>query len=70
VLVAIAVAPLLVLTPAAARPVPAALPAVDWLRATGTGALLVLLALGLTVLAAAGLHRRLTADPRTIGRDQ
>ncbi len=70
VLVAIAMAPLLVLTPAAARPVPAALPAVDWLRATGTGALLVLLALGLTVLAAAGLHRRLTADPRTIGRDQ
>ncbi len=70
VLVAIAVAPLLVLTPAAARPVPAPLPAVDWAGAAGTGGLLVLLALGLTALAAAGLHRRLAAAPLVVGTDQ
>ena len=70
VLVAIAVAPLLVLTPAAARPVPAALPAVDWTRAAGTGALLVVLALALTALAAAGLHRRLAGGPPTVGQDR
>lgn len=70
VLVAIAVAPLLVLTPAAARPVPAPLPAVEWLRAAGTGGLLVVLALALTALAAVRLHRRLAAAPPTVGQDQ
>jgi hypothetical protein len=69
VLVAIAVAPLLVLTPAAARPVPAPLPDVEWFRAAGTGVLLVVLALALTALAAAGLHRRLAAGPLTVGQD-
>ena len=70
VLVAIAVAPLLVLTPAAARPVPVPLPAIDWFRAAGTGVLLVVLALALTALAGAGLHRRLAAVPLTVGQDQ
>jgi hypothetical protein len=70
VLVAIAVAPLLVLTPAAARPVPVPLPDVEWLRSAGTGVLLVAVALGLTGLAAAGMHRRLAAGPLTVGRDQ
>jgi hypothetical protein len=70
VLVAIAVAPLLVLTPAAARPSPVPLPDVAWLPAAGTGVLLVVLTLALTALAAAGLHRRLAAPPLAVGRDQ
>ncbi|BCJ50168.1 hypothetical protein Asp14428_16430 [Actinoplanes sp. NBRC 14428] len=69
VLVAIAVVPLLVLTPAAARPVPAPLPDVEWLRAAGTGVLLVALALALTALAALGLHRRVAAGPPAEGRE-
>ncbi|MEV4703404.1 FtsX-like permease family protein [Actinoplanes sp. NPDC049316] len=64
-LVAVAVAPLLVLTPAAERPVPAPLPEVEWARAAGTGVLLVVVALALTALAAAGLHRRLATTPPT-----
>jgi ABC-type antimicrobial peptide transport system permease subunit len=70
VLVAIAVAPLLVLTPAAARPVPSALPAVEWLRAAGTGVALVVLALALTALAAVRMHRRLASAPPAWGQDQ
>lgn len=70
VLVGMAVAPLLVLTPAAGRPVPAPLPDVEWFRAAGTAVLLVVLALALTVLAAAGLHRRLVAGPLAVGQDQ
>jgi hypothetical protein len=70
VLVAAAMAPLLVLTPAAARPVPVPVLAIDWPRATGTGVFLVLLALGLTVLAAHGLRRRLAAARLTVGPDQ
>ena len=70
VLVAAAMAPLLVLTPAAARPVPAPLLAIDWPRAAGTGVFLVLLALGLTALAAHGLRRRLAAARLTVGPDQ
>ncbi|WP_433719462.1 FtsX-like permease family protein [Actinoplanes sp. CA-051413] len=70
VLVAIAVAPLLVLTPAAARPVPVPLPDIEWLRAAGTGLVLVVLALALTALAAVRTHRRLAAAPPTWGQDQ
>ncbi|MEU8229192.1 FtsX-like permease family protein [Actinoplanes sp. NPDC048967] len=70
VLVAIAVAPLLVLTPAAARPVPVPLPDIEWLRAAGTGVVLVVLALALTALAAVRMHRRLAAAPPTWGQDQ
>ncbi|HET6529464.1 MAG TPA: FtsX-like permease family protein, partial [Actinoplanes sp.] len=69
VLVAAVMAPLLVLTSAAARPVPAPVLAVDWPRAAGTGVLLVLLALGLTALAAYGLRRRLAAGRLTIGSE-
>lgn len=70
VLVAIAVAPLLVLTPAAARPVPVPLPDVAWLPAAGTGALLVVLTLALTAVAAAGRHRRLSVSPPAVGQDR
>ncbi|MEU8615839.1 ABC transporter permease, partial [Actinoplanes sp. NPDC048791] len=70
VLVAIAVAPLLVLTPAAARPVPVPLPDIEWLRAAGTGVVLIVLALALTALAAVRMHRRLAAAPPTWGQDQ
>ncbi|WP_199515512.1 ABC transporter permease [Nucisporomicrobium flavum] len=70
VLVAIAMAPLLVLTPAAERPVPVPLADVEWVRAAGTGALLVVLALALTALAGAGLNRRLAAGPLSVGQDR
>lgn len=68
--VSTAMAPLLILTPAARHPVPPPLLEIDWLRVGGTAALLLALALGLSALVGAGLRRRLTAAQLRIGADR
>jgi hypothetical protein len=62
--VAAAMAPLLVLTPSAARPVPAPLLDIDWPRSVGTAAVLLLLAPALGAVAASAVLRRLPAVGR------
>ncbi|MGX6603481.1 FtsX-like permease family protein [Micromonosporaceae bacterium Da 78-11] len=69
-LVAAAMAPLLILTPTAGRPVPEPLLHFDWGRIVGTAALLVLLALALSAIAAAVAGRRLPATRLRIGADR
>jgi predicted lysophospholipase L1 biosynthesis ABC-type transport system permease subunit len=59
--VAAALAPLVVLSPAAARPVPEPLLAVAWLPVAASAAALFLLAVGLSALVAATVRRRLVA---------
>ncbi|GAA2503051.1 ABC transporter permease [Winogradskya humida] len=68
--VAAAMAPLLILTPQGARPVPPPFLVVDWWRAGGTAALLLLLALGLSALAGSTLRRRLAATRMHLGADR
>ncbi|WP_306215899.1 FtsX-like permease family protein [Actinoplanes sp. RD1] len=68
--VAATMAPLLILTPAATRPVPEPLLVVDWWRAGGTAALLLILALALSALTGATLRRRLTTVRLKLGADR
>jgi ABC-type antimicrobial peptide transport system permease subunit len=68
--VAATMAPLLILTPAGSRPVPAPLLEIDWIRVTGTGGVLLVLAVGLSGLVAVTLRRRLTAAQLRIGEDR
>ncbi|GAA3743750.1 ABC transporter permease [Plantactinospora mayteni] len=68
--VAATMAPLVVLTPSAERPVPAPLLDVAWLPATGTAAVLLLLALALSGLTAATMRQRLAAAQLRIGEDR
>ncbi|GAA2555056.1 ABC transporter permease [Winogradskya consettensis] len=63
------VAPLLVLTPQAARPVPEPALVLDWWGAGGTVVLLLGLALGLSALAGAALPRRLAGARLYMGAD-
>jgi FtsX-like permease family protein len=69
-LVAAAMAPLLILTPSAGRPVPVPLLHIDWGRITGTAVLLVALALTMSAVAATVAGRRLPATRLRIGADR
>jgi hypothetical protein len=68
--VAATMAPLLILTPAARRPVPLPLLEIDWPRTIGTAGLLLALALGLSALVGTTLRRRLAAAEMRIGADR
>ncbi|MFI5930842.1 FtsX-like permease family protein [Actinoplanes sp. NPDC051494] len=68
--VAATMAPLLILTPQASRPVPPPFLVVDWWRAGGTAALLLALALGLSALAGSTLRRRLATARLNLGADK
>jgi FtsX-like permease family len=65
--VAATMAPLVVLTPTAERPVPAPLLEVSWLPVAATAAVLLLLALALSALVARVVRRRLAATQLRIG---
>ncbi|BCY07718.1 FtsX-like permease family protein [Actinoplanes sp. L3-i22] len=69
-LVAAAMAPLLVLTPAARRPVPDALLEVLWGRTVGSAVLLVVIALGVSAITAVSATRRLPASRLRLGEDR
>lgn len=68
--VAATMAPLLILTPSADRPVPEPLLAIDWLRVGGTALVLLVLALGLSALVGTTLRRRLAVAQLRIGADR
>ncbi|MBF9128439.1 ABC transporter permease [Plantactinospora sp. S1510] len=68
--VAATMAPLVILTPSAERPVPAPLLDITWLPVGGTAVLLLLVALGLSGLTAATVRQRLTAAQLRIGEDR
>ncbi|MBE1485880.1 ABC transporter permease [Plantactinospora soyae] len=68
--VAATMAPLVILTPSAERPVPAPLLDITWLPVGGTAVLLLLVALGLSGLTAATMRQRLTAAQLRIGEDR
>jgi hypothetical protein len=68
--VAATMAPLVILTPSAERPVPAPLLNITWLPVGGTAVLLLLVALGLSGLTAATMRHRLTAAQLRIGEDR
>ena len=70
VLVATAMTPLVLLTPAATRPVPVPIPQIDWWRSSGTAVLLLAIALGLSVVAAASARRGTTAARMRWGSDR
>jgi ABC-type antimicrobial peptide transport system permease subunit len=70
VLVAIAMAPLVMLTPAATRPVPLPIPQIDWWRSSGTAVLLLAIAFGLSALATAGARGRMAAAQTRLGADR
>jgi ABC-type antimicrobial peptide transport system permease subunit len=67
--VAATMAPLVILTPSAARPVPAPLLEVAWLPVAATAAGLLLLALALSGLIATTMRQRLAAAQLRIGAD-
>ncbi|MFI1996003.1 FtsX-like permease family protein [Actinoplanes sp. NPDC020271] len=69
-LVAAGMAPLLVLTPSARRPVPDAILQVLWGRTVGSAALLVLIALTVSAITAMSATRRLPASRLRLGEDQ
>ncbi|GID65095.1 hypothetical protein Acy02nite_29760 [Actinoplanes cyaneus] len=69
-LVAAAMAPLLVLTPSARRPVPDAILQVLWGRTVGSAALLVLVALAVSAFTAVAATRRLPASRLRLGEDR
>ncbi|MFC7533356.1 FtsX-like permease family protein [Actinoplanes sp. GCM10030250] len=69
-LVAGAMAPLLVLTPAAVRPVPEPVLQIGWLPTLGSVALLVSIALALSAATATSAARRLPATRLRLGADQ
>jgi hypothetical protein len=68
--VAATMAPLLILTPTAGRPVPSPLLAFDHLLVAGTALLLLALALGLSALVGVTLRRRLAVAQLRIGADR
>ncbi|MDG4834465.1 ABC transporter permease [Solwaraspora sp. WMMD1047] len=68
--VAATMAPLVILTPAADRPSPVPLLAIDWPPVLATAGGLLLLALAMSALVAAGLRQRLAAAHLRIGADQ
>ncbi|MFY1674156.1 FtsX-like permease family protein [Plantactinospora sp. WMMB334] len=68
--VAATMAPLVILTPSAERPVPAPLLDIAWLPAGGTAAVLLVLALALSGLTAATMRSRLVAAQLRIGEDR
>jgi hypothetical protein len=68
--VAATMAPLLILTPTAGRPVPPPLLEFDWPLVAGTAALLLVLALGLSALVGTTLRRRLAVAQLRIGADR
>ncbi|WP_030441234.1 FtsX-like permease family protein [Actinoplanes subtropicus] len=70
VLVATVTAPLVLLTPAATRPVPVPIPQIDWWRSSGTAMLLLAIALGASVLATAGSRGRSTVAQLRWGSDR
>ena len=67
---AAAMAPLLVLTPSARRPVPDAILQVLWGRTVGSAALLVLVALAVSAFTAVAATRRLPASRLRLGEDR
>ena len=69
-LVATAMTPLVLLTPAATRPVPVPIPQIDWWRSSGTAVLLLAIALGLSVVATASARRGTTAARMRWGSDR
>ncbi|GIF05581.1 FtsX-like permease family protein [Actinoplanes siamensis] len=69
-LVAAAMAPLLVLTPAAGRPIPDAVLQVLWGRTLGSAALLVVTALAVSAITAVSATRRLPASRLRLGEDR
>ncbi|BCJ46504.1 hypothetical protein GCM10010168_61430 [Actinoplanes ianthinogenes] len=69
-LVATTMAPLLVLTPAAGRPVPDALLQILWGRTLGSAAVLVAIALAVSATTALSATRRLPATRLRLGEDQ
>jgi hypothetical protein len=69
-LVAAAMAPLLVLTPDAARPVPDALLQILWGRTVGSAAVLVAVALAVSATTAFSATRRLPATRLRLGEDR
>ena len=68
--VAATMAPLLILTPTAGRPVPPPVLEFGWPLVTGTAVLLFLLALGLSALVGVTLRRRLVLAQLRIGADR
>jgi hypothetical protein len=68
--VAATMAPLLILTPTAGRPVPAPVLEFDWRLVAGTALLLLVLALGLSALVGTTLRRRLAVAQLRIGADR
>ncbi|AGZ45145.1 FtsX-like permease family protein [Actinoplanes friuliensis] len=68
--VAATMAPLLILTPTAGRPIPAPLLEFEWPRVLGTALLLLVLALGLSALVGTTLRRRLAVAQLRIGADR
>ncbi|MEE6309974.1 FtsX-like permease family protein [Plantactinospora veratri] len=68
--VAATMAPLVILTPSAQRPVPVPVLDVAWLPAAGTAAVLLLLAMALSGLTAATMRQRLAAAQLRIGEDR
>ncbi|WP_436520225.1 ABC transporter permease [Actinoplanes sp. HUAS TT8] len=69
-LVAAAMAPLLVLTPSARRPVPDAILEVLWGRTVGSAALLIAIALAVSAVTAVAATRRLPASRLRLGEDR
>ncbi len=70
IVVAATMAPLVILTPSAERPVPTPSLAINWLPVGATAAVLLLLALGLSGLIATTLRQRLAAAQLHLGEDQ
>ncbi|MDI1461826.1 ABC transporter permease [Catellatospora sp. KI3] len=68
--VAATMAPLIILTPSAARPVPAPLLSLDWLPVLGTSALLLVLSMAMAGLIATTMRQRLAAAQLRIGADR
>jgi hypothetical protein len=63
-------APLLILTPTAGRPVPPPVLDVRWSLVAGTALLLLVVALGLSALVGTTLRRRLAVAQLRIGADR
>jgi hypothetical protein len=68
--VAAVVAPLVILTPAAGRPVPEPLLHIAWGRATATAGIVLLAALAMSALIAVTMRQRMAAAQLRIGGDQ
>jgi ABC-type antimicrobial peptide transport system permease subunit len=67
--VAATMAPLVILTPSAARPDPEPLLHLDWRPVAGTAAGLLLLAMGMAAMIATSMRQRLIAARLRVGAD-